>query len=159
MKIISNKLIADVSTQAKLSPRKRQNYNFHETLNAIVQRMLNAIEPDTYVHPHKHETPDKVESFIILKGKVLVIEFDDEGNITSSTVLCADNGILGAEIAPRTWHSIVSLESGTVVYEVKEGPYSPINDKNFAPWAPKEGSSGCREYINQLLKRCFVELK
>ena len=159
MKIISNKLIAEVSAQAKVSPRKRQNYNFHETLDAIFQRMLNAIEPGTYVQPHKHETPDKVESFIILKGKVLVVEFDDDGNISTSTVLSANDGVLGAEIAPRTWHCIVSLESGSVVYEAKEGPYSPLNDKDFASWAPKEGSPGCQDYVNQLLKKCNVKIK
>jgi cupin fold WbuC family metalloprotein len=158
MKIIGDKLIAEVSSQAKLSLRKRQNYNFHETLDAIVQRMLNALEPGTYVHPHKHESPDKVEAFLILKGKVLIVEFDDAGDITNSCLLSAGSKNLGCEIAPRTWHTIASLEQGSVVYEVKEGPYSPINDKNFAPWAPKEGDPDCENYLKELFKRCNISI-
>jgi len=156
MKIIGDKLIAEVSSQANESSRKRQNYNFHETLDAIVQRMLNALEPGTYVQPHKHENPDKVEAFIILKGKVLVVEFDDAGNITTCCILSAANKVFGAEISPGTWHTIASLEPGSIVYEVKQGPYSPINDKNFAPWAPKEDDPTCKQYLKKLLEHCKV---
>ena len=158
MKIIDQDLISNIASKAKSSLRKRMNYNFHETLDAIFQRMLNALEPGTYVQPHKHENPDKVEAFIILKGKVLVVEFDDIGNVTKSCVLSVENKTFGAEVAPRTWHCIAALEPGSVVYEAKEGPYSPLNDKNFAPWAPKEGDSNCQEYLNGLLKRCNVRL-
>lgn len=158
MKIIDHKLLSEVTAKAKTSSRKRMNYNFHETLDAIVQRMLNALEPGTYVQPHKHETPDKVEAFIILKGKILVVEFDDVGNIIQNCILSAENGVLGAELPPRSWHCIVALEPGSVVYEVKDGPYSPINDKNFAPWAPKEGDPDCQEFLNGLLRRCNVSL-
>lgn len=158
MKIIGDKLIAEVSSQAKLSLRKRQNYNFHETLDAILQRMLNALEPGTYVQPHKHESPDKVEAFIILKGKVLVVEFDDTGNIKQSCILSAEKQIFGCEIAPKTWHTIAALEPNSVVYEIKEGPYSPINDKNFAPWAPKEEDPDCESYLKDLFNRCNIRV-
>jgi cupin fold WbuC family metalloprotein len=154
MKIISNQLLTEVSAQAKASVRKRQNYNFHETLDAVVQRMLNAMEPGTYVQPHKHENPDKMEAFIVLRGKALVVEFDDHGNITTYSVIVAGGDLYGVEIQPRTWHCIVALVAGTVVYEAKEGPYSPLNDKNFATWAPKEGDANCGEYIAGLLKKC-----
>ena len=156
MKIISKELLEKVSQQANFSPRKRQNYNFHPTFDANVQRMLNALEPGTYVQPHKHENPDKVEVFIILRGKVLVIEFDDTGNIVTNCILSAEDGIWGTEIAPRTWHTIVTLVPGTVVYEVKDGPYLPVNDKNFAPWAPKEGGPGTGQYMSELLQRCEI---
>lgn len=156
MKIINTKLLDDVVSQAKLSSRKRKNYNFHETLDDRLQRMLNAIEPGTYVQPHKHENPDKAEAFLILKGKALVVEFDVQGEITAQTIISPANGVYGCEIAPTTWHCIVSLETGTVVYEVKDGPYSPINDKNFASWAPKEGDPECETYLLQLLKRCGI---
>jgi cupin fold WbuC family metalloprotein len=158
MKIIDQKLITSVTHKAKVSERKRMNHNFHETFDAIVQRMLNALEPGTYVQPHKHESPDKVEAFIILRGKILVVEFDDNGNITESCILSKEEGEWGAEIAPRTWHCIASLEPGSVVFEAKEGPYSPIDDKNFAPWAPKESDPECGEYLNDLFKRCNVAL-
>lgn len=156
MKIIDQKLISEVSAQAKSSLRKRMNYNFHETFDAIVQRMLNALEPGTYIQPHKHETPDKVEAFIILKGKILILEFDNDGNIVSSCILSAIDGTVGVEIPPRTWHSVIALEAGSVVYEVKDGPYSPLNDKNFASWAPKEGDPAAQEYLRGLLSKCDI---
>ena len=131
------------------------NYNFHPQLDDPLQRMLNCLEPDSYVHPHKHENPDKVEAFILLKGKVLVVEFDDDGRISSHILLEADSGNYGAEIAPRIFHCIIALESGSVVYEVKHGPYSPLNDKNFASWAPKEGSEGCRSYMESVVRKCL----
>jgi len=121
-----------------------------------VHRMLNALEPGTYVQPHKHEDPDKMEVFLILKGKALVAEFDENGQITAYSLVSASEGIYGTEIAPRTWHCIISLETGTVVYEVKDGPYSPVNDKHFATWAPKEGEPGCDAFILSVLQRCGV---
>jgi cupin fold WbuC family metalloprotein len=139
--------------QAEESPRLRKNYNYHRSYNEVVNRMLNALQKDTYVHPHKHEEPDKHEVFIILTGKAAVIEFDQDGNITDSFILEAESGKFGVEIAPRVWHTIIALTDGTVVYEVKEGPYSPINDKNFATWAPKEGNESCKAFNMSLLQQ------
>ena len=55
------------------------------------------------------------------------------------------------EIPSSVWHTIISLESGTIAYEVKDGPYSPANDKNFANWAPKEGDEECKQYLNTII--------
>jgi cupin fold WbuC family metalloprotein len=115
--------------------------------------MLNCLEPDTYIQPHKHEAPDKCEAFILLKGKLLVLEFDNEGHVTSHALLESGTGTYGAEIAPRIFHCIIALEPGTVVYEVKNGPYSPLDDKNFATWAPKEGEDGCQKYMENLVRQ------
>ena len=79
---IDSALLEDVSTQAKLSARKRKNHNFHEHPSARIQRMLNAMEPDTYVRPHKHESPDKLEVFFCLKGSFAVVIFNETGEIT-----------------------------------------------------------------------------
>lgn len=158
MKLINTQLIEKVAIEAKYSPRKRMNYNFHETLDANVQRMLNALEPGTYIQPHKHEDPDKFEAFLLLHGKALVIEFNDRGDIIEKHILSGDSGNIGVEIAPCHWHCILALEPQTVIYEIKDGPYSPINDKNFASWAPKEGDPGCQNYLNQLLKECGVTI-
>jgi cupin fold WbuC family metalloprotein len=156
MQCINKQLIEKVVDQAQDSPRKRMNLNFHETYDATLQRMLNAMEPDTYIQPHKHEDPDKAEIFIVLQGRVLVAEFDDRGNVIASCVLSFAEGVYGVEISPRVWHCIVPLEPATVIYEVKDGPYSPLNDKNFASWAPKEGTAGCMAYRDELLKRCGI---
>ena len=153
MIILNDAFIRPVIDQAKTSLRRRMNYNFHPQLDDPLQRMLNCLEPNTYIQPHKHENPDKCEAFILLKGKVLVVEFDNDGRVTSHTLLEAGTGTYGAEIAPRVFHCIIALEPGSVVYEVKNGPYSPLDDKNFASWAPKEGTEGCQAYQERLVKQ------
>jgi cupin fold WbuC family metalloprotein len=155
MIIINRELTAGVSEEAKKSARLRKNLNFHIDLADPVNRMLNAFEPGTYVRPHKHESPDKCEMFLILTGKALAIQFDDAGAILEHIVLDNSQGMYGVEFPPRTWHSIISLVSGTVLYEVKPGPYTPINDKNFAPWAPAEGSSEAATYLASILEFCL----
>ena len=66
------------------------------------------------------------------------------------------DGIFGAEIPERTFHTLIALDPGSVVYEIKDGPYNPIDDKNFAPWAPKEGEPGAREYLDLILSRIGI---
>ena len=75
---ISDKLIRQVAAKARNSKRKRLNYNFHKSYNEKVQRLLNVAYPGTYIRPHKHENPDKVEVFIILNGKVKIIVDNEE---------------------------------------------------------------------------------
>ncbi|MBM3436837.1 MAG: cupin fold metalloprotein, WbuC family, partial [Bacteroidetes bacterium] len=53
--------------------------------------------------------------------------------------------------AERKYHTIICLEPDSVIYELKDGPYDPADDKNFAPWAPKEGEPGCEEYMTKIL--------
>jgi cupin fold WbuC family metalloprotein len=158
MVIIDQQLTASVTEEAKNSARFRKNYNFHQDYADPVNRMLNAIEPGTYVRPHKHESPDKFEVFIVLSGKALVIRFDDAGAILEHSILNRSSGIYGVEFAAREWHTIISLVSGTVLYEVKAGPYAPIDDKNFAPWAPIEGSPEAAGYLESLQARVGVAL-
>jgi cupin fold WbuC family metalloprotein len=147
MIIINHELTAGVSEEAKRSPRLRKNYNFHVDYEDPINRMLNAFEPGTYVRPHKHEAPDKCEVFIILTGRALALRFDADGEIIGHAVLNHAQGIYGVEFAPREWHTIISLASGTVLFEVKQGPYVQIIDKNFAPWAPPEGSPQAAVYL------------
>ncbi len=143
-------LISGVSDEAKQSPRLRKNYNFHSEASATMQRMLNAMEPETYIQPHKHENPDKTEVFFSLRGRLAVIEFNDEGTIQDFVILNPDDGIFGVEVAPRTWHMVVSLDESAVSYEVKDGPYDPLDDKCFAAWAPAEGAAGTTEYLKAI---------
>ena len=153
---INQKLLDVTSVKANHSERLRMNYNFHKQLSDTLQRMLNAMEPHTYVQPHKHENPDKREIFVILKGRIVVIEFNDDGRIADHVILDREAGNYGVEIAPGKWHSLISLEKGSVVYEVKDGPYHPIDDKNFADWAPKEGGTGCMEFNKNILEQLQI---
>lgn len=152
-KIITPKLLDEVASKALNSARLRMNHNFHDDLADPINRMLNAFEPGTYVQPHKHENPDKREVFIILRGSLVVVFFDNDGTPNDFVLLDPIKGNFAVEIPPKTWHSVVALESGSVVYEVKDGSYSPLDDKDFASWAPKEGDEDCSAYLESLINR------
>ncbi len=151
IKLINDALLNEVSEQARQSVRRRMNYNFHTDYSDPINRMLNALEPGTYCRPHKHEDPDKREVFIVLKGKMAVLFFNETGEVTEVVPLDPEQGSYGVDIPPGVWHSLVCIESGSVAYEVKDGPYVQLVDKNFASWAPEEGSSEVGEYLNKLL--------
>ncbi len=148
---ITTKELDTLSEKAKESSRKRVNYNYHYQMDDTLQRMIHAMLRGTYIQPHKHENPDKREAFIILRGRIVVIEFNDEGKPTDHIILDRKTGNFGVEIPPRTWHSLVALEDNSVVYEVKDGPYFPSDDKNFAPWAPKEGDNSSERFLKKLI--------
>lgn len=150
---IDHNLIDPLTVEAKESPRKRKNFNFHPNADDPMHRMIHASNKGTYVQPHKHENPNKTEAFIILKGRVVVVEFNDEGEIIDHIIMDASKGNYGVEIPPRVWHSLITLENDSVFYEVKNGPWNPSDDKFFAPWAPKEGDTEVGNYINMILDK------
>ena len=113
--------MGEFSSQAKDSPRLRMNYNFHQSLEDKCHRMLNAIEPETDIPIHRH--PDKDESFVVLRGKVRSTTYKDDGSVIESVVLSQENGLYGVDIPKGVWHKLESLESGSVVFECKEGPF------------------------------------
>ena len=147
-----------ISEQAQSSQRQRKNYNFHIIAADPFQRLINAIEPYSYIQTHKHENPDKREVFFVLKGRMLVVEFNNDGEIIDHIVLDTLNGNMAVEIPERTWHTIISLEKGSVSYECKDGPYDPDDDKNFAIWAPKEGDKNCNAYIDEILSKLNLKI-
>lgn len=149
---ITDNLINEISDRAKVAARKRCNYNFHESYSDPIQRFLNAVEPDSYLRPHKHESPDKTEIFLILKGRVLIIEFDDNGRITDHFILDSQKGNIGVEIPAKTWHSFIALDEGSVLYEIKAGPFIEGAEKVFVEWAPEEGTKAAREFNEKILK-------
>jgi cupin fold WbuC family metalloprotein len=152
MKIINRNLLDQLAGEARKSSRKRKNMNFHFGDGDILQRMLNAFEPGTYIRPHKHQNPDKREVFLLMQGRLLMLFFDDTGRVTKSLMLDRDTGNYGVEIPAGNWHMAISLATGTIVYEVKDGPYNPDTDKQFAPWAPEEGSSEAQGYMISLIE-------
>ena len=120
MKVINECLLDEVQIKAKDSPRLRMNYNFHQSLEDKCHRFLNAVEPGTVVPIHRHPTKD--ETFIILRGKVKVTTYNDDGTIRDSIVLCHEEGRYGVDIPKNVWHNLECIESATI-FEVKEGPF------------------------------------
>ena len=123
MTIIDQALVDKVSSAAKKSPRLRMNYNFHQSLEDKCHRMLNAVEPGSDIPIHRH--PDKDESFVVLRGKVRSTTYKDDGTLIESVVLSQEDGLYGVDIPKGVWHKLESLESGSVVFECKEGPFVP----------------------------------
>lgn len=121
MKIIDDQLMNCVTEQAKQSPRLRKNYNFHASLDDKCHRFLNALEIGTEVPVHHHVTKD--ESFVLLRGRVRVNTYKDNGDILESVVLSHVEGRYGVDIPKNTWHNVECLEPGSVIFEVKEGPF------------------------------------
>jgi len=96
-----------------------KNYNFHQSLEDKCHRFLNAVEPGTVVPIHRHPTKD--ESFVVLRGKVRCTTYKDDGSVIESVVLCVEEGRYGVDIPKGVWHTLESLESGSVVFECKAG--------------------------------------
>ena len=135
--------------KAKQSERGRLNYNFHEP-HEVVQRMVNAMMPGSYVTPHKHENPDKVEVICPLIGKLAAFQFDDLGNVLQAFIIDAKGDTRSVDIPPRTYHTFFALTPAAVL-EIIQGPYDAATHKKFAPFAPFEGTEGCQQYMEKLL--------
>lgn len=129
MKIINNHLLDNLSHQAKENERLRQNYNLHAHLADPVQRLLNALEPGTTLPVHRHLHSD--ETFILMRGSVHVLLYDDQKCLIKSLVLSVESGNFGLSIPAGQWHTIDVLESGTVLFEIKQGPYTPLESKDI----------------------------
>lgn len=120
--VIDEKLLDRISSHAKASPRLRMNYNFHQSLDEKCHRFLNAIESGADIPIHRH--PDKEESFILMRGKVRVTTYNDDGTIIENVVLNPMEGRYGVNIGKNVWHTVEALES-SALFECKEGPYVP----------------------------------
>jgi cupin fold WbuC family metalloprotein len=154
MKIIDELLLNETTEKAKRSPRLRMNYNFHGHLDEPIHRLINAMEPGTYLRPHRHLNPDKDEFFLILRGKIAILIFNGQGDIIDQSILDAQSGVYGAEITAGIWHGLIVLETGSVLYEVKHGPYASVSPGNFASWSPApEDIENVREYLNDLTRQ------
>jgi cupin fold WbuC family metalloprotein len=148
--VLTRELVNGTVAHARTSPRRRVILPFHKTEAEPLHRMLNAIQPDSYVRPHRHLDPPKNESFLVLQGELAFFTFEDDGHIRECLQLAAGGERFGVDLAPGIWHTVLALVPDTVVYEVKTGPYLPANDKAFAPWAPAEGDVGAAGYLQRL---------
>ena len=114
--------------------------------------MLNAIEPESYIRPHRHLEPPLDEAFLVMRCLGEFVFFNDHGLVERILHLCVKTCQLGADIPEGWYHTIVPLETRSFFYEVKAGPYDPKRIKDFAPWAPPEGSSEARNFLASLKK-------
>jgi cupin fold WbuC family metalloprotein len=147
-----NDLIVRMAIEgSRESPRKRMILPFHEGDDDPLQRMLNVLQPGSYVQPHRHLSPPKAEPIIVLRGALQVVTFDEAGRIERRINLRAGSGTVGVDIRPGVFHTFFALEEDTVLFEVKPGPYEALSDKDFASWAPKEGTPEASLYLKDLI--------
>ena len=157
VQLIDRPLLERVRREAESSPRRRMNYNFHQTDDENPNRLLNVLVRGTYIAPHRHLDPPKAEAFLLLEGVVAFFIFDDEGALIQRYELGMDptraDQAPGIDLAPGVWHSLAAVTPHATCYEVKPGPYLPTSDKEFAPWAPREGDPGAAAYLARLMDR------
>jgi cupin fold WbuC family metalloprotein len=148
--LLTHAMLDATAAYARESPRGRVIAPFHRAPEELLHRMLNAVQPASYVRPHRHLDPPKAEAWILLRGSLLFFTFDDDGRVRERRVLRAAGPEFGVDLVPGVYHSFIALEPDTVIYEVKNGPYRAHDDKAFAPWAPEEDSPEAATYMTDL---------
>jgi cupin fold WbuC family metalloprotein len=152
--LMTRERLDEAVRQSRKSPRGRIIAPLHRSPSDPVHRMLNAIQPGSYVGPHRHLDPPKAEAWIVLRGAVLFVTFFEDGGIRDHLVLDANSEMFGVDLVPGHYHTLAALKPDTIIYEVKTGPYEEATDKSFASWAPAEGTAEARNYLSSLLKAC-----
>lgn len=154
LQLITDSLFDKVAALAGASPRLRMNHNFHSGPADNPHRFLNVLLLGTYIPPHRHSSPPKPESFLVLEGMADVLLFDDGGAVTARYRLGAESPegrLWGVDISPGVWHTILPRTSRVICFEVKPGPWVAASDKEFASWAPAENDPAAAEYGKTLL--------
>ena len=150
MRIITKELLAQVSAEARQNPRLRKNYNIHPSDESRCHRLLNAIEPESYIRPHRHLDPEKDETFILMSGRLGIIVFAEDGEVVETVLLSQASGNLAVDVPHGVYHTAISLESGTLFFEAKAGPYRLLNEAEISPWAPEENSPQAQTFLARL---------
>lgn len=135
-------LFERVAARARQTPRLRLNHNFHAEADAV-QRFLNALQPGTYVRPHRHRRSEPgagFECFLVLQGEVGLLVLDERGQVLQQERLSAAGPVRGLDLAEDQFHTLVALQPDTVIFELKQGPYVPASDKDFLAGFPLEGT-------------------
>lgn len=128
MKILDKNLLDTITDQAQESPRLRMNYNLHDSLEAKAQRLFNALEPGTVLPIHRHR--HTAETYILVRGKMKVEYYNQNKELTDTEILDPAEGKYGLHVPAGQWHTVIPLESGTMVFEVKDGPYMPFQPED-----------------------------
>jgi len=152
---VDAELIRAKARDAARADRKREIHNLHAGYEDNLQRMLNALQPGTYIRPHRHQNPPKAESVALLQGMLACVVFDKDGAVAEDglALLDLDRGLVVFDSRAGIWHTFFPLAADTVVFECKPGPYEATSDKDFASWAPVEGSPEALEYLAELEDR------
>ena len=145
MKKMGHQEFAQLYQQARNRDRLRINYNMHPKLEDPVQRLFNAMQPYSYVQPHRHLGEDAWESFLLVEGAGVALSFHEDGRVRDRVELSA-SGFRLVEIPSGYFHAVLATQENTLFFELKKGPYDPNRAKDFASWAPAEGEPECEKF-------------
>jgi cupin fold WbuC family metalloprotein len=157
--IIGADLFSTAVGMSRKSPRGRIIFPFHKSLDDPLQRMLNVLQPYSYIRPHRHDSPPKAESIVVLKGSICFVTFSDDGDVLDKFVIKAGTNKIGVDAAAHLFHTFFALEEDTILFEVKPGPYNAGTDKDFASWAPEEGTPTSAGYLSELYEQLIYGKK
>lgn len=127
--LLNKTLLNSLSTQASENPRLRQNFNLHESLEAPSQRLFNALQPGTKLEIHRHTTTS--ETCIVIRGSIKYTLYDDNKKVIDSFILKSGSDNFGYNVPAGQWHCYEPLESDTVVFGCKDGPYCPLTSEDI----------------------------
>jgi cupin fold WbuC family metalloprotein len=148
---IDHAMIERAIAYSRTSPRGRVIAPFHKSGDDLMHRMLNAVQPHSYIRPHRHHAPPKSEAWVVLRGAVAFFTFDASGAICECARIGPGEPRIGVDLVPGVYHTFVALSPDTVIYEIKNGPYAAHSDKEFAPFAPAEDAPEADTYRRDLL--------
>lgn len=149
---LSLRMVSELLTLSRSSPRLRMLQKLHKSHEAGVQRMFNAMQPGTYLMPHRHLHPRKEETVLVISGSMLFVEFADDGRVVDTLLLQPGTENFGVDVAPHVYHTYIPLKPDTLMFEVKDGPYAATDDKDVPAWAPREGSPEAEPFLLNLIK-------
>ncbi len=147
MKVIQDEDLQQLTSVAKSSLRLRSHLNIHPKESDAIQRLCLAMQPGTYVRPHRHPEAGKWELFVVIQGAADVLLFQANGQLSDRIPIADTAANRIVEIPEQTWHAVIAKQENTILFEVKPGPYTPLDDKHFADWAPPEYDSQVEEFL------------
>lgn len=151
---VTSAMLDALVAEARDLPRGRKHLNLHGSPDEPCQRLLNAVEPGSYIRPHRHAHCKTAECLLAIRGDFALILFSDDGEIEQVSRFGRDEAdIVIAEVRPDQWHTVIALTPGAILFETKSGPYTPADAKAFADWAPPEMTPAADVYLAALRTR------
>ncbi len=164
IKDFSAEFLDELTQSTKQSSRQRQHKNIHQHYNEPCQRLFNAIGIDSYIRPHRHSIDPKDECLIAVRGRMVLLVFDDIGQVKQIIRFGAQTNeaqqaiSVGVNLPAGVWHTVIAEVPGSILFEVKSGPFNSEQAKEYALWAPEENTPEAAEYLMELKRRVPVAI-
>lgn len=151
-KLFDKKLFDSLKKEAYDSSRKRAHYNIHNSYDELVQKVLICLLSDTYIPPHYHKNSSQKELFIVLKGIIKIVLFNNDGTLKEVFLLGKDYDLSMIEIFPNTIHTVVCISKEAFILEIKQGPFLESDSKKFPYWSIPESDVKSKEFLEEMKK-------